>query len=145
MLRIKLVKTGKKKRPTWRIVVVEKTKTGKGRVSGYIGSYNPHLKPKGARLDSEAYANWVKNGAQPTDAVLRIKGKYIDDNKDYQKKVKPKVYKKKKPEEAKPEAPKPEKKEEEVKEVAPEVQEEPKETAETKEEVKDAGEEKAQE
>ena len=104
MLRIKLVKIGKKDRPTWRVVVVEKTKTGRGRVTEYIGNYNPHLKPREFKIDQERYDHWVGVGAQPTDSVLRLKGKHIDKSKDYQKIVKTKVYKKKtkKGEEAKP-------------------------------------------
>ncbi|MDD5731717.1 MAG: 30S ribosomal protein S16 [Patescibacteria group bacterium] len=101
MLRIKLVKTGKKNAPTWRVVVVEKTKTGKGDVSDYIGNYNPHTKPKQFKLDLEKYEKWVKSGAQPTDSVKRLKGNFIDKNKEYQKEVMAKVYKKKKPEETK--------------------------------------------
>ena len=121
MLRIKLVKIGKKNRPTWRVVVVEKTKTGKGRVTDYIGSYNPHSKPKDFKIDIEKYDNWIKNGAQPTDSVLRLKGNFIDKTKDYQKEVKAKVYKSKKPEEVKKEAVKAEK--EKVTEVAKEIKE----------------------
>lgn len=101
MLRIKLVKTGKKNSPTWRVVVVEKTKTGKGRVSDYIGNYNPHTKPKRFLLDIEKYEKWIKNGAQPTDTIVRLKGNFLDKNKEYQKVVKAKVYKKKKTEEVK--------------------------------------------
>lgn len=116
MLRIKLVKIGKKNRPTWKVVVVEKTKTGKGRVSDYIGSYNPHSKPKVFKLDVGKYDQWVKNGAQPTDTVRRLKGNFIDKNKEYQKEVRAKVYKKKKLEEVKKEAPKKAEKAEETKE-----------------------------
>jgi len=106
MLRIKLVKIGKKDRPTWRVVVVEKSKTGKGSVTDYIGSYNPHVKPKDFRVDIEKYDKWVKNGAQPTDTVKRLKGRFIDKTNDYQKEVGVKIYKSKKPEEEKkPEAP----------------------------------------
>uniref|UniRef100_A0A7C4M060 Small ribosomal subunit protein bS16 n=1 Tax=candidate division CPR3 bacterium TaxID=2268181 RepID=A0A7C4M060_UNCC3 len=100
MLRIKLTRYGKKDRPTWRVVVVEKTKTGKGRVSDYIGNYDPHQKSKVFNLDLEKYEKWVKNGAQPTDSILRLKGRFIDKNKDYQKIVATKIYKSKKPEEA---------------------------------------------
>jgi len=126
MLRIKLVKIGKKNTPTWKVVVVEKTRTGKGRVSDYIGSYNPHTKPKQFKLDIEKYDQWVKNGAQPTDSVIRLKGNFIDKTKEYQKEVRAKVYKKKKPEEVK-------------KEVKKEIGEEKVETVETSaEEVKEA-------
>jgi small subunit ribosomal protein S16 len=106
MVRIKLVKIGKKNTPTWRVVVVEKAKTGKGRVCDYIGNYNPHTKPKQFKLDMEKYDKWIKNGAQPTDPIIRLKGNFIDKNKEYLKEVKGKIYKKKKPEEVKKEAPK---------------------------------------
>ncbi|MBI2448491.1 30S ribosomal protein S16 [Candidatus Microgenomates bacterium] len=96
MLRIKLVRYGKKNAPAWRIVVVEKTKTGKGNVADYIGHYNPLSSPKLMVLDAEKYEKWIKFGAQPTDSVLRLKGKLVDKTKDYQKKVKTKVYKSKK-------------------------------------------------
>jgi len=134
----------------WRVIVVEKTRTGKGRVAEYIGNYNPHSKPKIFNLDLEKYEKWTKNGAQPTDAVLRLKGKLIDKNKDYQKIVKAKVYKTKKTEEIKKEVPKVAKveKTEEVKEekvaeaveapIEEETVEEPKE--EVKEKVKDSAE-----
>ena len=95
MLRVKLVRTGKKDYATWRVVVVEKTKTGRGRVAEYIGNYNPNLKPKEFNLNVERYEYWVGVGAQPTDMVLRLKGKFIDKNKDYQKVVPTKIYKKK--------------------------------------------------
>lgn len=112
MLRIKLVKTGKTNRPMWRFVVVEKSKTGKGLVTDFIGNYNPHNKPKVCNIDMEKYAKWIASGAQPTDTVLRLKGKFVDKNKEYQKEVKPKVYKSKKAVEEKKVAPKAEVKEE---------------------------------
>ena len=122
-----MVKTGKKNAPTWRVVVVEKTRTGKGNVSDYIGNYNPHTKPKRFLLDLEKYEKWIKNGAQPTDSVKRLKGNFIDKNKEYQKEVRAKVYKKKKVEEPKKEIKKEIKEEikegnleEEVKEEKPE-------------------------
>ena len=166
MLRIKLVKAGKKDRPTWKVIVVEKSKTGKGFANDYIGSYNPHANPKDFKLDIEKYDKWVKNGAQPTDSVKRLKGRFIDKTKDYQEEVGTKVYKSKKPEEEKPkgvpsgnpEAPKPVESapeaeaSEPVAEVAEEVKEEvvekeavAEEVAEEKEEKKDdSGEEKAE-
>ena len=105
MLRIKLVRIGKKDRPTWRIVVVERTKTGKGAVSDYIGNYNPHVNPKQFNLDVEKFNDWVRKGAQATDTVKRLKGRFVDDNKDYQKEVKTKIYQNKNPEAAKEAAP----------------------------------------
>jgi len=140
MLRIKLVRAGKKDHPTWRVVVVEKTRTGKGAATDYIGSYNPNVKPKAFKLDIEKYADWLKKGAQPTDSIKRLKGRYIDKSKDYQKEVGTKLYKSKKPEEEKKaEAPKVEKAEEPI--VEEKAAEPTEQTAEQKE---DTVEEKAE-
>lgn len=92
MLRIRLSRYGKKDRPTWRVVVVESTRTGKGRVADYIGSYNPMVTPKQFQLDGAKYDQWVKNGAQPTDAVVRLKGRMIDKSPEYKTAVKTKIY-----------------------------------------------------
>ncbi|MFA7308716.1 MAG: 30S ribosomal protein S16 [Patescibacteria group bacterium] len=92
MLRIKLVRFGKKDQPTWRVVVVESARTGRGRVTDFIGNYNPMISRKEFNLDIDKYNDWIKKGAQPTDTVLRLKGRFVDKNKDYQKEVPLKVY-----------------------------------------------------
>ncbi len=72
MLKIKLVKTGKKNSPTFRISVGE----GK-RVVEYLGVYNPQHTPPLLEVSKEKIQEWVKKGAHLTPAVDQIlKGKY---------------------------------------------------------------------
>ena len=72
MLKIKLVKTGKKNAPTFRVSVGE----GK-RVVEYLGVYNPQQTPALLEVDKDKISSWVKKGAHLTPAVDQIlKGKY---------------------------------------------------------------------
>lgn len=72
MLSIKLRRVGKKKQPSYRFVVVEKSKDPWGKVIENIGTFNPLMNPAVMQLDKERAAEWVKKGAQPTDTVWNI-------------------------------------------------------------------------
>ncbi len=76
MLKIRLYKIGKRNAPTYRIVVKEcKSKRG-GKYVESIGFYNPDI-VNGFSYDKEKFNGWVKKGAKPTDAVIKmIQGKY---------------------------------------------------------------------
>lgn len=76
MLKIKLVRIGKKSQPQYHIVVNEdKTKMLTNQVDR-IGYYNPLVTPKDFRLDETAYASWIAKGARPTDTVRSLALKY---------------------------------------------------------------------
>ncbi len=117
MLIIRLSRVGKKKQPTYRLVISEKARDTQGRSLEILGDYNPRTKVK--RFNEERIKYWISKGAQASDSVWNIflQMKLVDGGK---RKVvptpKPKV------EEAKPEV-KAEEKKEEKKE---EVKEEPK-------------------
>lgn len=72
MLRIKLIRTGKKHAPSFRVAVGPKTK-----VIEVLGSYNPQLNPPSFQINKERLDYWLKNGAKLTEAVEKlIQGKY---------------------------------------------------------------------
>ena len=71
MLAIRLMRTGAKKKPSYRIVVKEKLSKRDGAYIENIGIYNP-LNPAETRLDSERAKYWIEKGAQPTDTVRRL-------------------------------------------------------------------------
>ncbi len=75
MLTIRLARTGKKKQPSFRIVVLEKSKRRDGRYIDQLGHYNPRTHPAAIHLDKEKYDFWVGRGAQPTDTVKSFLGK----------------------------------------------------------------------
>lgn len=69
MLRIRLSRTGKKRQPSYRVVVAEKEAKRDGRVVERIGHYNPLTNPAEFRIDEARALYWLSVGAQPSDAV----------------------------------------------------------------------------
>ena len=72
MLAIRLARFGAKKKPTYRVVVIDKVRARNSRSLEVVGHYNPIAKPAEVHLDRERIAFWVKNGAQPSDTVARL-------------------------------------------------------------------------
>lgn len=69
MLMIRLSRIGKKKKPFYRVVVIEKTRPRGGRVVEAVGTYDPLKKPAEIKLKAERIKHWLANGAQPSDTV----------------------------------------------------------------------------
>jgi small subunit ribosomal protein S16 len=72
MLRIRLTRTGKKRQPSYRIVVADKRSRRDGRIVEHIGFYNPLVDPAEYRIKEARALHWLSVGAQPTDAVRRL-------------------------------------------------------------------------
>ena len=72
MLAIKLMRTGAKKRPSYRIVVKEKQSKRDGAYLENLGTYNPTRDPAEINLKSDRMQYWISKGAQPTDTVRRL-------------------------------------------------------------------------
>jgi small subunit ribosomal protein S16 len=72
MLAIRLARFGAKKKPTYRVVVIERDRARNSRSVEVVGHYNPVAKPAEVHLNHERIAHWVKNGAQPSDTVNRL-------------------------------------------------------------------------
>lgn len=72
MLRIRLSRTGKKRQPSYRVVVAEKEAKRDGRIVERIGDYNPLPNPAEYKIDEQRALYWLSVGAQPTDAVRRL-------------------------------------------------------------------------
>lgn len=72
MLVIRLARVGKKKHPTFRLVVSEKTKDTKGDFLELLGSYDPHTSPATVVLNAERITYWISKGAQPSGSVHNI-------------------------------------------------------------------------
>jgi len=72
MLMIRLARFGAKKKPFYRVVVIEKEKARDGRNIEVVGHYNPRATPAAVELKHERITHWVKNGAQMSDTVARL-------------------------------------------------------------------------
>ena len=72
MLAIRLMRTGAKKRPSYRIVVKEKQSKRDGAYLENLGTYNPTREPAEINLKRDRVQYWISKGAQPTDTVRRL-------------------------------------------------------------------------
>lgn len=71
-VKIRLKRMGKKKRPTYRVVVADARAPRDGRIIELIGRYDPHPDPSVVKIDNERAKYWLGNGAQPTDRVRKL-------------------------------------------------------------------------
>lgn len=77
MVRIRLTRTGKKKQPSYRIVVIDSRAPRNGRYIESLGYYNPLVEPSTIEIDPEKALYWLQQGAQPSNQVknlMKIKG-----------------------------------------------------------------------
>ena len=72
MLAIRLARFGAKKKPTYRVVVIDKERARNSRSVEVVGHYNPVAQPAQVQLNRERIEFWMKNGAQPSDTVTRL-------------------------------------------------------------------------
>lgn len=69
MLTIRLSRIGKKKKPFYRVVVIERTRPRDGRIVEAVGTYDPLKKPAEIKLNADRVKHWLGVGAQPSDTV----------------------------------------------------------------------------
>jgi len=69
VLAIRLARIGKKKKPFYRVVVLDKRKPRNGRTVEIVGTYDPLKEPAEIKLDAERIKYWLGCGAQPSDTV----------------------------------------------------------------------------
>jgi small subunit ribosomal protein S16 len=72
MLMIRLTRTGGKKKPSYRVVVIDKERARDSRSVEVVGYYNPVTSPATVKLDHDRIQQWLKKGAQPSDTVSRL-------------------------------------------------------------------------
>ncbi len=72
MLMIRLARFGAKKKPFYRVVVIEKERARNGRSLEVVGHYNPLTDPAQVVLKHERIEHWTKHGAQMSDTVKRL-------------------------------------------------------------------------
>ena len=69
MLTIRLARIGKKKKPVYRIVVIERTRPRDGRYVENVGTYDPLKKPAEIKLNADRIRHWLGRGAQPSETI----------------------------------------------------------------------------
>lgn len=71
-VKLRLMRMGKTKQPTYRLVAADSRSPRDGRFIEVIGSYDPRHADRKVTLKAERVTQWLKNGAQPTDRVKRL-------------------------------------------------------------------------
>lgn len=77
MVKIRLMRVGKRKQPSYRVVVADSRSPRDGRIIEAIGHYQPRQDPSVVSIDEDRAIYWLQQGAQPSDQVrqlLRITG-----------------------------------------------------------------------
>ena len=71
-VKIRLMRVGKTKQPTYRVVVADGRKPRDGRFIEIIGQYGPRHDPSLINIDGDRALAWLRQGAQPTDQVQKL-------------------------------------------------------------------------
>jgi small subunit ribosomal protein S16 len=71
-VKIRLRRTGRKKQPTYRIVVADSRSPRDGKFIEVLGQYAPRQGEGALNLKSDRVNYWLDNGAQPTDTVRSL-------------------------------------------------------------------------
>ncbi len=75
MLMIRLARTGARKQPHYRVVVIEKDRARNGRPVEVVGTYNPRTTPASIELKRDRVEYWVSKGAKMSERVSKIVAK----------------------------------------------------------------------
>ena len=71
-VKIRLMRVGKKKQPTYRVVVADARSPRDGRFLEIIGQYAPRQEPSTVEIDNDRALHWLNAGAQPTDSAAKL-------------------------------------------------------------------------
>ena len=71
-VKLRLMRMGKKKQPTYRVVAADVRSPRDGRFIEIVGIYNPRTDPSEIRIDNDKAVAWLAKGAQPTDTVRKL-------------------------------------------------------------------------
>ncbi|MGI8709129.1 MAG: 30S ribosomal protein S16 [Actinomycetota bacterium] len=72
MVKIRLMRVGKRKQPSYRVVVADSRSPRDGRIIEAIGHYHPRQDPSEIVIQNERAVYWLGKGAQPSDSVRKL-------------------------------------------------------------------------
>jgi small subunit ribosomal protein S16 len=71
-VKLRLMRMGKKKQPTYRVVAADSRSPRNGRFIEILGVYDPREEPSVVRIDTTKTDEWISKGAKPTEVVARL-------------------------------------------------------------------------
>jgi small subunit ribosomal protein S16 len=71
-VKLRLIRMGKKKQPTYRVVAADARAPRNGRFIEAVGTYEPRAEPSRILIDGDKALRWLRSGAQPTERVEKL-------------------------------------------------------------------------
>ncbi len=71
-VKLRLMRVGKTKQPTYRVVATDGRSPRDGRFIEIVGQYNPRSEPSVVAIDNAKALRWLRHGAQPTERVQKL-------------------------------------------------------------------------
>jgi small subunit ribosomal protein S16 len=71
-VKLRLMRVGKTKQPTYRVVAADARSPRDGRFIEIVGTYQPRHDPSTILIDDEKVLKWLRQGAQPTETVEKL-------------------------------------------------------------------------
>ena len=72
MVKIRLMRVGKRKQPSYSVVVADSRSPRDGRIIEAIGRYSPRNEPSVVEINTDRAVHWLQHGAQPSDSVRKL-------------------------------------------------------------------------
>ena len=71
-VKLRLMRVGKTKEPSYRVVAADARSPRDGRFIEIVGQYNPRSEPSVVTIDNDKVLKWLRQGAQPTERVQKL-------------------------------------------------------------------------
>ena len=71
-VKLRLMRVGKKKQPSYRLVAADARSPRDGRFIEIVGIYDPRAEPSVVKIDNDKAVGWLRQGAEPTDRARRL-------------------------------------------------------------------------
>lgn len=71
-VKLRLMRMGKKKQPTYRVVAADSRSPRDGRFIEIVGTYEPRAEPSVVKIDNDKAVRWLAQGAKPTETVEKL-------------------------------------------------------------------------
>ena len=71
-VKLRLMRMGKTKQPTYRVVAADSRSPRDGRFIEIVGTYEPRQEPSKIVIDNDKAVDWLRKGAQPTERVQKL-------------------------------------------------------------------------
>ncbi len=71
-VRIRLTRVGATKRPSYRVIAIDKRRSRDGRALEILGYYDPLTEPATVHLETDRIQAWIGQGAQPSETVAKL-------------------------------------------------------------------------